>query len=320
MKHTNKLVAMLLLTLALVACSSMAVQTVEVTRVVPQTVVVTEAVPEGGFTTGTPVDVATLPDLYGVGDDGGYEPCFVESTEPSISWGHGYPGKSLCLNNFPTAPDSPGFTVTLTDPAGRTFSETFTYNQEDILDSRGTDVGSIEDGSGMEGYPATPGVIINIYMPASFTCGDWSVSANTQDGSINVGPTTLPGDCIVPRISVVSSLDINPFNPFEDSSDEQNANGKTVYVVGAAYPPNTAITVVLYQEDLFAGTPEASFAYMTCTAKYATSVMTDNAGSFQAPFLIGSGTPSGLYYAIAAPVITTETYIPYFGARLTVKQ
>lgn len=310
---------MLLLALVLNACGSGPVRTIEVTRVVPQTVVVTETIPEGGFTTGTPVDAATLPDLYGVGGDGGYEPCFVESTEPSISWGHGYPGNSLCLNNFPTAPDSPGFTVTLTDPTGHTFSETFTYKQKDILDSRGKDVGFIEDGSGMEGYPATPGVIINVYMPASFPCGDWSVSANTQDGRINVGPTTLPGDCIVPRISVVSSLDINPFNPFENSSDGQSADEKKVYVVGAAYPPNTAITVALYQEDLSAGTPEVSFAYMTCTAKYATSIMTDNAGSFQAPFTIGSGTPNGLYYAIAAPVITTQTYVPYFGARLTVK-
>jgi uncharacterized lipoprotein YbaY len=318
MKTTNELAAMLLLTLVMIACSSTsAIQTVEVTRVVVVTETVQQAAAsiEGGFTTGTPVDVATLPALEGMGgDDGGIGLCFVESTEPSISWGSAARGPSLCLNNFPTAPDSPGFTVTLTDPTGRTFSESFTYNQRDIIDSRGTDVGEIQEGSNSESYRATPGVRIWIYMPASFPCGNWSVSASTQDGSINIGPMTLARECRYSQTSVVSSLDINPFR---SSAKETFVNGETLYIVGAAYPPNTAITVALYQENPSAGTPEVG--YMVGTAKYAVSVMTDNSGSFQAPFLVGNGTLRGAYWAVAAPVITSDIRLSPFGARFSIE-
>ena len=319
MKRTIKSIAILLLTFALTACTG-AIRTVEVTRVVPQTVVVTDAVQEGGFTTGTLIEVTTLPALKEVGGGGEPGPCFVDSTEPSISRGYGiFPHESLCLNNFPIAPDSPGFTVTLTDPIGRTFSETFTYQQEDIVNSTGANAGWIQEDSDSDVYPATPGVIINVYMPASFPCGNWSVSAKTQDGAINVGPTTLPVECSYSQISVLSDLNINPLTSHGYSWEGPKlANNETIYVVGAAYPPNTVVTVALYQVDPSAGKSE--FGFNLGTAKYAVSVMTDGSGNFQAPFVVGSGTQRGAYYAVAAPVITTELKLYSFGARFSIEQ
>lgn len=315
MKQIKKLAGVLWLVLAIIACNGTAVRTVEVTRVVPQTVVVTESVPQGGFTTGTPVDVSSLPALQGVGGDGGTAPCFAEGTQPVINFGSGmFPHAMLCLNNFPTAPDSPGFTVTLTDPTGRTFQESFTYSGEDILDSRGKKVGSVEDGQSVDGYPGTPGVSIWVYLPANFPCGDWSVSAQTQDGTINTGPTMLAMGCSHPLTSVVTTPDLDPFHY---AAKVLFTRGETLHAVGSAYPPNTAITVALYQEDPSAGKPD--IGYMIGTARYATSVMTDGAGNFQAPFLVGSETPAGLYYVVAAPVITPDIFLPYFGTRFSVK-
>jgi hypothetical protein len=319
MKQKDILAVILLLVIAMIACNAGAIQTVEVTRVVPQTIVVTEAVQEGGFTTGTPVDVTTLPALANVPSGIEPAPCFVESSEPSITWGYGaFPYEALCLNNFPTAPDSPGFTVTLTDPTGRSFSESFTYSQDVILDSRGAQAGSIESGNGMDGFPATPGINLKLYMPASFTCGDWSVSANSQDGGINVAPTTLAMECQGPRLSVLDRLDTNPFiSPDYSWDGPAFANHETAFIVGTAYPPNTAITVALYQDDPSAGTAEGGFPLGT--AKYAVSIVTDHAGSFQVPFAVGSGTQRGAYYIIAAPTITPDIRLYHFGPRFSIK-
>lgn len=328
MKQTKKWTVSLLLTIVMIACNASAIQTVEVTRVVPQTVVVTETVqevvapttpaPEGGFTTGTPVDVTTLPALAKVPSGIEPTPCFVESTEPSINWGYGaFPYEALCLNNFPTAPDSPGFTVTLTDPTGRTFSENFTYSQEGVINSRGTKAGFIENGNGIDGFPGTPGINMELYMPASLSCGDWSVSASMQDGSINIAPTTLAVDCDK-RLSVLSDLNTNPFiSPAYNWDGPAVANNETIYVVGAGFSPNTAITVALYQDDPSAGESEGGFPLGT--AKYAVSLMTDNAGNFQAPFIVGSGTQRGAYYVIAAPTIPPDIRLYHFGARFSVK-
>ncbi|HET9910295.1 MAG TPA: hypothetical protein VFQ13_00325 [Anaerolineales bacterium] len=319
MKQRNILTVILLLVTMMIACNASAIQTVEVTRVVPQTVIATEPNPEGGFTTGTPVDVTILPALANVPSGIEPTPCFVESTEPSISWGYGvFPYEALCLNNFPTAPDSPGFTVTLTDPTGRTFSESFTYSQEEIIDSRGAKAGFIENGNGMDGFPATPGINMKLYMPASFSCGDWSVSANSQDGRINVAPTTLAMECQGPRLSVLSQLDTNPFiSPAYNWDGPAFANNETFYVVGTTYSPNTAITVALYQDDPSAGTSENGFPLGT--AKYAVSIVTDNTGNFQAPFTVGTATQRGAYYVIAAPTITPDIRLYHFGPRFSIK-
>ncbi len=323
MKHANKLIAVLLLTLTLVACNSTAVQTVEVTRVVPQTVIVTEAVQQaaasivGGFTIGVPVDVSILPALMKM--PGGAEPvpCFTENTEPSISWGWNiYPYATLCLNNFPTVPDSPGFTITLTDPTGRTFSEPLAYNQGKIVNSMGAHIGFIQSGSSADAtYPSTPGVSLEVFMP--LPCGDWSISANTQDGSVNVGPTILTQECHYPQTSVAPDLDMNPIK-YTHSRNNIFTNGETLHIVGTTYPPNTAITVALYQEDPSVGTAEGR--YPLGTAKYAVSFMTDNAGNFQVPFLVGNETLRGAYWAVAASTITSELRLDPFGAQFSIEQ
>lgn len=319
MKQRNILAVILLLVIAMLACNAGAIQTVEVTRVVPQTVVVTEEVQEGGFTTGTLVDVTTLPALARVPSGIEPTPCFVESSEPSITWGYGaFPYEALCLNNFPTAPDSPGFTVTLTDPTGRTFHESFTYSQEEIIDSRGAQAGSIESGNGVDGFPGTPGINMKLYVPASFSCGDWSVSANSQDGRIDVAPATLAMECQGPRLSVLSQLDTNPFiSPEYNWDGPVFANNETFHVVGTGYLPNIAITVALYQDDPAAGESENGFPLGT--AKYAVSIVTDNAGNFQAPFAVGTGTQRGAYYVVAAPTITPDIRLSHFGTRFSIK-
>ncbi len=315
MKPTNKLTVILLLTLVSSACNlGRPTPNAEATLLVP-----TPSAPPDGFITGTSIDVTTLPALAQVPAGGEPMPCFVENTEPSISLGYGiFPYQSLCLNNFPTAPDSPAFTVTLTAPTGPSFSETFTYDQDHIVNSKGTTVGYIEDGSGIDGNPGTPGVTIEVYLPASLLCGDWSVSANTQDGAINVGPTTLTMACDAPLVSVLPDLSTNPFVlPGYGQEGPAFANGETIYVVGTAFPPGTVITVAFYQSDPAARTSESG--QMLGTAKYAVSVMTDSSGNFQAPFVVGSSTQRGAYYAIAAPAITPDLRLSPFSARFSIK-
>ncbi len=325
MKQTHRLTVSLFLAVVLIACNGI-VQTVEVTRVVPQTAVVTEAIqatavsaPEGGFTTGAPVDVKTLPALMEVPGGGESTPCFTEVAEPSISWGYGVsPREELCLNNFPTAPDSPGFTVSLTDPTGRAFQESFTYAQGKILNSRGKEAGYIQkaDSEGID--PATPGVVIGVYLPASFPCGNWTVSANTADGKINAGPTSLPIGCSDPLVSALPDLATNPFlSPEYGWSGPTVTTNETIYVVGTAYPPNTVLTVALYQDDPSAGKSELGGGLGA--AKYAVTLTTDNSGSFQAPFIVGSATLRGPYYVIVAPTIQPDNRLDPFDAQFSIK-
>jgi hypothetical protein len=286
-----------------------------------ESLITTPEVQQAGFITGTPVDVASLPVLSAVGAGGEPEACFSESAVPSVSFGYYiFPYQSLCLNNFPTSPDSPGFTVSMVDPAGRIFSEPFSYSQNGILNSRGEEVGYIQSGAGIDGTPATPGVSIEVYLPASLACGDWTVSAGTQDGSINVAPTTLTVSCESPRISVLADLNTSPFVTPPDLSWEGPAfsDNETIYTVGGAYAPNTAITLAFYSKDPAAGTPPAGSLYLG-SAKYAVSIMTDAAGNFQVPFIVGNATQRGAYYAIAAPVITDDIRLYYFGARFSIE-
>lgn len=314
MKRTNQWIVPFLLALVILACNAGAVQTVEVTRVVPQTIVVTEAAPEGGFSAGTPVDVSGLPVLMQIPGGGAAASCFAETAQAPIGWGYGiFPYESLCLNNFPVA-DGMGFTVTVTDAAGHTFSETFTHSQGSILNSTGTPAGWSES----EIDPTSAAIGVYVYLPASFSCGDWSVSAQAQDGSITVGPATLAMDCSRPRLSVLSDLSINPFrSPEHGFKGPTFANGQTFHVIGTAYPPDTAITIALYQEDPSAGKSETG--YPLGTAKDAVSVMTDHAGNFQVSFIIGNGTLKGLYWAIAAPTITPDMRLDPFGTKFSIE-
>jgi hypothetical protein len=269
----------------------------------------TALVPEGGFITGALLDTATLPHGQRVGQDGpgmmGVQ-CIGDNTKPSIGLRYG----TLCLNNFPTAPDSPGFTVTLVDPTGRSFSETFTYNQDEIVNSRGIQVGRAQDRDDIEsllaeGLTANMGVYMELYMPANLPSGDWLVSANTQDGSINVEPTTitLSGDDYM-HANVLVDLSTNPFI----NHPKVFTNNETIYLVGQGYPPNTAITIAFYQADPSTTTLQGMPEFYT--AKYATSVTIDNTGSFQTQFIVGSTTLRGSYCGFVeqfAGQVTTST-------------
>lgn len=145
-------------------------------------------------------------------------------------------------------------------------------------------------------------------------CGDWSISANTQDGSLNVGPTILTQECHYPQTSVTPDLNMNPIK-YTHSRNNTFANGETLYIVGTTYPPNTAITVALYQEN-----PSMGMGALG-TAKYAVSVTTDNAGHFQVPFLVSNETLRGTYWAVAASTITSELRLDSsFGARFSIEQ
>jgi hypothetical protein len=303
MKQRNILLATLLLTLVTIACNA----SVSTTDAVQATATAVTPLPAGGFTTGTPVDVTTLPILANAPGGGEPMPCVSESSEPSITWGYGiFPKQALCLNNFPTAPESPGFTIILTDPTGRTFQESFTYNQDRILNSAGAEVGYVnQEGSSIDGNPVTPGVSVQVYLPANLSCGNWSAAASMQDGSINIGATPLTLECQSPRLSVLSDLNTNPFiSPVYNWQGPSFAFGETIYVVGSAYPPNSNITVAFYQMDPSAGSSETGA--MLHTAKYAVSVMTDSLGNFQTSFVVDSWTRGGGYYVVAAPAITPD--------------
>ncbi len=293
------------------------------TATLPETVEIpaipTTSAPAGGFVTGTPIDVVNLPTLKGWGGGFGYMPCYVESTEPSItSPGFSiYPYRSLCLNNFPTAAGSPDFTVTLTDPAGRSFSEVFTYFQDEIRNSRGVDAGNIQHSSDFD-EPATPGVSMEVYMPSNVPCGDWLVSASTSDGGINVRPTVLTLECATPLLSVLPDLSTNPFiSPVYDWEGPTFHNGETIHIVGTAHLSNTALIIAFYQFDPSVGLSEDG--EMLGAANYGTTIMTDGSGNFQADFIVSSATLRGAYYALAAPAITPDMRLYHFGTRFSIE-
>jgi hypothetical protein len=272
-----------------------------------------------GFMAGTPLDASTLPALIGVGAGGEPTSCTSDNPDPSISLGYGmFPYQSLCLNNFPTAPDSSGITVTLVDPTAKIFSETFTYSPDGIFNSNGVKSGYIESGAGIDGNPGTPGVNLELYIPASLPCGEWTAIANTLDGSLNVGPSILSVDCSVARLSVLTEVSSNPFvSPDYTWDGPSFANTETLTVFGTSYPASTEIIVAFYQEDASAAKPENGT--MQAVAKYAVTILTDGSGNFQVPFIIGDETQRGAYYVVAAPVIDPEWRLQPFGARFVIE-
>ncbi len=266
-----------------------------------------------GFQTGTVIDSSTLPDLTAVGEGGEPSACYSEINDPSINLGYGiFPYQSLCLNNFPTAPDSPGITVTLVDPSGQSYMETFTYSPDGMLNAKGIKSGHIESGEGIDGNPGTPGVSLELYLPASLPCGEWTAMANTLDGSLNVGPSNLSVDCTSPRRSVLAEDSSSPFvSPAYSWDGPSFTPGETLTVFGSAYPANTTITVALYHQD-----PANADQYV---ALHAVSIQSDASGNFQVPFMVGIETSKGAYDVIAAPVIDPTLRLHPFGARFLIE-
>jgi hypothetical protein len=315
-----------ILTLATIACSLGSIEVEESASTTPtpmnkqmvSDVSLTETIATGGFVTGTPLDPATLPTLTASPAGGEPTPCFVNNTQPMLGlMSDIFPDRLLCLYNFPTAADSPNIIVTLTDPTGRTFSDTLTYSQDGIVNSEGQNIGYVDHGGGLDGQPSTPGVSIELYMPASLPGGQWSITAKTQDGSISAGPTFFDMGPGYPRNSVLSGLDTNPFvHPEYGWKGPVFTNGQTIYFVGTAYSPNTTITIAFYLSDPSAGESE-SFPHLT--ARYAASITTDGSGAFTAQFVVDSVMPGGAYYAVAVPTITADIKPNYFDARFAIQ-
>jgi hypothetical protein len=218
----------------------------------------------------------------------------------------------MCLNNFPIAPDSSAITAILVDPAGQSYTETFTYTPDGMLNAKGINSGYIESGEGIDGNPGTPGVSLELYLPASLPCGEWTAFAKTQGGSLNVGPSTLVVDCASPRLSVLADGSSNPFVSPDYSWDGPSfTHGETLTVFGSAYPANTPITVALYHQD-----PANADQNV---ASDAVSILSDASGNFKVPFMVGDETSKGAYYAVAAPVIDPTLRLHPFGARFLIE-
>lgn len=320
MKQERLYLPLCFMMLAIVACSSVASGSEETPAQTEQTpseppATATELAPGGGFVTGVPLDVSTLPRLVSVPSGIESGPCYSEDTNPSIGLRESYlPYQTLCLNNFPIAPDSPGLTVTLIDPTGRSFSETFSYSQGEpviVVNARGVQAGSVQDA------PA-PAVAIDLYLSANLTRGEWLAYARTEDSSVIVGPTLLPLEQTSSLDSILVDLDTSPFiTPEYGQEGPIFTAGSTIHYVGTAYPPDTAITVAFYQEDLSAGTSETGLPYFT--ARYAASVTTDPSGGFQSQFIVDTTTPKGQYYAIAAPAITPDSRLNILTPRFSIE-
>lgn len=275
------------------------------------------AQPGGGFLRGTVLDASSLPILpilpQGVG------PLFCEGQfdGPAIAIRNVTNEQmQLCLYNFPTEPDSPDITVTLTHPDGTVFAETFTFVSEGesvrVEGQSGGTSGSIPAGDFAP--PGPPSISIAIYTPANFPSTGWTGSASTADGSIDVPPTPLTLERFGRQVSVVA--DPSGVNPFVLPTQSLFAAG-SIFVYGLGFDPNAQVTVAFYREDETLG--ESPLGTPQLRPEYATVLTTDAEGKFNVEFAVDEATVKGSYFSVADHVISTETPANPFAGRFSIE-
>jgi hypothetical protein len=268
--------------------------------------------PEGGFRTGEPIDASTLPTLAvpGVGVSGIF--CDHSTSTEDIRLvsvvGIQY---EICLFNWEiTETGVPSLRITMTDPAGTSFTEDYTFGATDtyvsIVDSRGEVAGNVATEAdlppGMELF-----ISIFVTIPPAAPDGAWTITAEAINGDKVVGPVSVTPDYGLEVIGLSPDPELHVLNGVLN----WYTTDQVIYVTGAGYAPSTELTVAMYLQDPNTlsemGTP-------TLLPQFATRVTTDASGKFAADFVVGANTPRGDYLAIAAPVFTTDLlFNPFVG-------
>lgn len=259
----------------------------------------------GTFSTGER-DVADLPGLEVPATGAG--PAFCEppaGDEPGVGIVNFFPDfKVLCLYNFPTD-NGTRFTVEVATTDFNRFAE-FYIDQGDIYDANNVDRGDVQS--------QVNALALYTDFPAWLPRGEWTISANTRDGAIDVeGTVNVAGDAEFGFRSVQAEpLILEPLLP--PGGDTTIAPGDNLLIAGREYPPNTEQIVAVYQ----IGDDTSGLLSMTPVA--ATVVTTDAAGFFTTAFTAGEGLDAADYYVIVDPFrAAAEGWNPFMG-RFTVTQ
>jgi hypothetical protein len=261
------------------------------------------------------LDVSTLPILAVpvAGAEGGF--CMETHDAPAISIVYVLnDAQRLCLYNFPTAPDSPDFTLTMTAPDGTSHTETFSYAEGDygveVIGATGGLSGAVMGDMG-EGMPDS--ISVRISTVASVPAGEWMVSASASDGSFSVAPTPITIERYGDLVSVLNNPTGNPF----ELPPTIGHSGDTLDVIGVGFDPNTTLTVAFYLPDPALG--ETEFGTPRLAPMYVTTVTTDAEGGFQTAFAVGDDAPIGTYFTVAEPTIAPEMFVDPFTGRFSIE-
>ncbi len=221
--------------------------------------------------------------------------------------------KSLCVYGFDVAIDATPIIFTLTSPTGQSYSETYTFANDDqgvlsMFSSSGEDSAYPSPDFEGTGEPPTS-FVVQFNFNAGLPTGEWQL--RVEDGS-----TQVEDDIIIeffePLTTVSDQQAASPFYTYD--SYERPANvGTPLYLEGAGYPPNTELTLAVYWQPN-PDTPAIYEPYLQ------TLVTSDSSGRFSVTYTPGTESPSSAYYALIFPQDTIEGFINPFAGRFEVAQ
>jgi hypothetical protein len=269
--------------------------------------------PEGGFTSGTPLDVSTLPNFDILPMGMGPFLCGGNPSTPSVTLEEGSNNLTqLCIYNVPISEGSYSFTVRLIAPDNTEYTEVFTLGAIDtgvqVVDANNEIAGSAY--SGADGFEV-PFVSILLNTEANILVGTWQAEVSAPDapgGAINIPLTPVTLGHSGPLASAIETVDGNPIR----NADNAATTGETLHIFGTDYLPSTSMMVVFYYAD--PALPQTEFGTPTLRPLVGTTVSTDSQGKLTVDFVVGPSTPRGDYWVIIAPQITADyQFNPFTG-------
>ncbi len=255
----------------------------------------------GGFTTNV-IDVSALPEYTfpagGGGGGGGGGGCpeqlGADQTVSQYEISHD-DWKGLCLYDIPDASNGAKFTVTLTSPSGRSFSEQYTISSDSVPPQvlpvdQGRESGFIESDG-----PRRP-IDLSVHFWAAQEYGDWHVEAVTATGQL-FASGTVTVSTRRPIYSVTHFDD--PLDPFMLILDARFYAGDRVLFAGRGLEAKSGQSMIL---ALYSPDPaRTSNTTVTMIPYYATRIAVAGDGTFRAEFMIGSHTPPAYFTAVFDP-------------------
>ncbi len=211
----------------------------------------------------------------------------------------------LCVFAFPLEVGSPPLTLTLTDPNGQAYTETFTLEQGtdmiDLINSAGEKAGFVDDF-----LSSQPVIMVWLDFSADLPGGTWQ--ALGENGEMGTAGSFVI-EHLKPFISILDTLATNgPFHNFNAYSTLFDT-GDRVQIAGTGYTPDTDFVIAAYipmpDHD-----PETGM--MTYTAPFAATITTDANGNFLTEFIVGEGTMSGEFIIVIDP-FAQDWIDPHYG-------
>ncbi len=295
MKRQFSLLILLILTASVAAC------TATMPEATPQATIIEDAPTEaenesdptaeptetqrGGFVASSGA-IADLPGLrlQRIADT---TACISSVTEPAITLEPVvYDTSLLCLFNFAVGEGAAPIVVTLTDPEGITYNETFEFFETDngFTELLGTTLGVKAQFRG--GVGSAPMVTFVMRFDATLPTGEWTVVADN-------GLVRAEEVIVVERLEPLSAAIPDGYqgNPFTYEETSEFVTGDEVTLVGTGYQAESELDLALYALEFNS----------TLLPYYSTVVQTDAEGDWQAAFEVGSDTPSLQYQVVVNP-------------------